>query len=115
MKLTIIRKQASGVFGGVKFDLHAKVNLTPEESGLISKYKADKEVLLKKEVKIPFTGRALSFDLTIGSLVNGQSFKCNDIAEILEYESNVKESCQTFHNYLKVMSTFGGEETIEYK
>ena len=114
MKLAIGRNQASGMFGGVKFELHAKVNLTPEESALISKYKADKEVLLKKDVKIPFTGRALVFDLTIGSLVNGQTFKCNDIAEIMEYENNVKESCERFHNYLKVMSTFGGEEIIEY-
>jgi hypothetical protein len=115
MKLAIVRKQASGMFGGVKFEFQAKVNLTPEESALINKYKADKEVLLKKDVKIPFTGRALSFDLTIAALVNGQTFKCNDIAEILEYESNVKESCQTFHNYLKVMASFGGEETIEYE
>jgi hypothetical protein len=114
MKLTITKKQASGMFGGVKFELHAKVTLTPEESALISKYKADKEVLLKKEVKIPLTGRSLVFDLTIGSLMTGQMFKCNDIAEILEYEKNAKESCESFHNYLVVMQSFGGEEVIEY-
>ena len=114
MKLTITKNQASGMFGGVKFELHAKVALAPEESALISKYKADKEVLLKKEVKIPLTGRSLVFDLTIGSLMAGQMFKCNDIAEILEYEKNVKESCESFHNYLTVMQSFGGEEVIEY-
>ena len=34
MKLTITKQQASGMFGGVKFELHAKVTLTPEESAL---------------------------------------------------------------------------------
>ena len=115
MVLKLSRNQASGMFGGVKFELSAKVALMPEESALISKYKADKEVLLKKEIKIPLTGRALLLDITIGSLVGGQTFKCNDIGEILEYESNIKESCQKFRDYLTVMHSFGGEEVIEYK
>lgn len=115
MKLTIVRNQASGMFGGVKFELHAKVTLTPEEAALIGKYKADKEVLLKKEFKIPLTGRAITLDLTIGSLMAGQNLKCNDIAEILAYEESVKESCEKFHNYLDVMQSFGGEEVIEYR
>jgi hypothetical protein len=114
MKLILSRNQASGVFGGIKFELHAQTQLTGEESALVSKYKADKEVLLKKEIKIPFTGRALTVDITIGSLITGQTFKCNDIAEILQYEQNVKESCQSFHNYLIVMQSFGGQEVIEY-
>jgi hypothetical protein len=46
--------------------------------------------------------------------MTGQMFKCNDIAEILEYEKNAKESCESFHNYLVVMQSFGGEEVIEY-
>jgi hypothetical protein len=114
MKLRINRNQASGIFGGVKFELKVHVELSPEESNLISRYKADKEVLLKKEVKIPLTGRALVLDLTIGSLMAGQTFKCNDIAEILEYEDNVKQSCEAFRQYLSVMESFGGEEVIEF-
>jgi hypothetical protein len=103
------------MFGGVKFELSAKATLTPEESALISKYKVDKEVLLKKEIKIPLTGRSLLLDITIGSLVGGQNFKCNDIGEILEYEANIRESCQKFRDYLTVMQSFGGEEVVEYK
>ncbi len=53
-------------------------------------------------------------NITIGGLMGGQSFKCNDIAEILEYEKNVKESCESFKNYLEIMKHFGGEEVIEY-
>ena len=115
MKLYLTRNQAKGLMAGAKFDLEARVELTLEEAELVRKYKAEKEVLLKKEVKIPFTGRALVLDLTIGSLTAGQKFKCNDIAEILEYEKSVKESCESFKNYIEVMKSFGGEEVIKYE
>lgn len=114
MKLFIKRDQSSGMFGGVKFELFAKVDLTSEEDGVVKKYKADKEVLMSKEVKIPLTGKAINLAITIGSLVAGQSFKCNDVAEILEYENNIKESCETFKKYIVVMSSFGGQEVIEF-
>lgn len=114
MKLIIKRDQAKKMMGGISFELQAKVELTDEENSLISKYKANKEVLMKKEVKIPFTGRALVLNITIGSLMMGQTFKCNDIGEILEYEKSVKESCESFKNYIEVMGSFGGEEVIEF-
>jgi len=114
MKLYISRDQAKGMLGGVKFELMARTELTNEEAELIKKYKVDKEVLLQKEVKVPLTGRSIVLNLTIGSLMNGQKFKCKDIAEILEYEKNVKESCEALKNYLEVMKNFGGEEIIEY-
>ena len=114
MRLYINRDQGKGMLGGVKFEMSAKVQLTNEEAELVRKYKAEKEVLLKKEIKIPLTGRALVLNLTIGSLLNGQTFKCDDIAEVLEYEKNVKESCEAFKTYLEVMRNFGGQEVIEY-
>jgi len=114
MKLVLSREQSSGMLGGIKFQLTAKVELTADESELVRKYKAEKETLLKKEVKIPFTGKALIINVTIGSLVAGQSFKCDDIGEILEYESSIKESCGSFKTYLQVMKHFGGQEVIEY-
>jgi hypothetical protein len=115
MKLFISRDQAKGLLGGTKFELSAKVELTSDESALVSKYKTDKEVLLQKEIKIPFTGKAVVLDINIGGLVSGQTFKCKDIADILEYEKNVKEACENFKNYIEIMKQFGGEEVIEYK
>jgi len=109
-----MKDQAKKLMGGVSFELQARVELSSEEGELVRKYKADKEILMKKEVKIPFTGRALILNITIGSLLAGQMFKCNDIGEILEYEKNVKESCEAFKNYIEVMKNFGGEEVIEY-
>ncbi len=114
MRLSISRDQAKGLLGGVKFELQAKTQLTPEEAEIVKRYKADKEVLLNKEIKIPFTGRSMKFDLKIEDLVRGQTFKCTDVTDIIETEKNVKEACENFKNYLHVMKDFGGEEIIEY-
>ena len=114
MKLYINRDQAKKLLGGVKFQLSARVELNPDEAALVKKYKADKEHLLTKEVKIPLTGRSINLSITIGTLMLGQVFKCNDIAEILESEKNVKDACEAFKNYLEVMKHFGGDEIIEY-
>ena len=114
MKLFITRDQASGLLGGVKFELRTRVQLTNEEAQLVKKYKVEKEVLMKKKLElmgVPFT----TINLEIGSLTAGQTFKCNNIAEILEYEKNVREACEAFQNYLQVMKNFGGEEVIEYQ
>ncbi len=114
MKLHIKRNQASGMLGGVKFELNGHVVLSPDEADLVKRYKAEKQVLLKKEVKIPLTSRVLILDVTIGSLVNGQNFKCEEIGDILEYESQLKLSCQNFKAYIEAMRSFGGEEVLEF-
>jgi hypothetical protein len=114
MKLYVTKKQASGMLGGIKFELGARAELTQEEAELVRKYKAEKEVLLKKQINIPLTGKALVVSLTIGSLINGQTFKCDDIGEVLEYEKNIKESCEAFKAYIGVMRDFGGQEVFEY-
>jgi hypothetical protein len=115
MKVFISRDQAKGLLGRIKFELKARAELTGEEANLVKKYQVENEILLKKEMKIPFTGAGIAINLTIGSLMAGQTFTCSDIAEILEYEKNVKFSCEAFKNYLEIMRSFGGQEVIEYK
>jgi len=115
MKLYITRDQAKGLLGKIKFELKARVELTSEEAGLVKKYQVENEILLKKEIKIPFTGAGIPISLTIGSLMAGQTFTGSDIAEILEFEKNVKFSCEAFKAYLEIMRRFGGQEVIEYK
>lgn len=114
MKLIIHRDQSQKAFGGAKFVLNVRAELTEEESKLVKKYKAQKEVLLSKEVKIPLTGKSITLDINIDTLINGQSIKCDDIATILETEENIKQSCEQFKNYIEVMRHFGGEEVLEY-
>jgi hypothetical protein len=114
MQLHLRKSQAAKFFGGVKFELGAKVTLTDEEAKLVDKYKVQDEVLVEKQIKIPFTDRALLIKLTIGSLVSGQSFKCNDIGEIIHYEETIKSSCSELRQRLEVMRGFGGEEVFEF-
>lgn len=123
MKLFITRDQAKGTFGGISFELRARVELATEEAVLVKKYKAHKEVLFKKETGLSqITGGLAGFvtpglavrSITIEDMVNGQVFKCKDIGEILGYEAMVKESCEAFKIYIEAMRSFGGEEVIEY-
>lgn len=114
MRLMILREEATGLLGGVRFQLRAKCELTPYERNLVEKHKAHKEVLAQKEIPIPLTGRAIVLNLKIGDLVEGQVFKCADFAEINAYEEALRESCEAFHGYLQNMAAFGGQETIDF-
>ena len=113
MKLKIKRNQSKKLMGGIAFELEAQVELSEHERDLVKKYKADKEVLLKKEINIPLTDKAIVLDITIGSLMGEQVFKADNIATVLESEKNVIEACNTFKDYIKAMEQFGGEEVIE--
>jgi len=114
MKLHLKRSQSGKLLGGVKFELEAKAQLTQEESELINRYKVQDELLAEKQIKIPLTNKVLVVKLTIGSLISGQKFKCNEISEILGYEEEIKTSCQSLCQLLEVMRSFGGEEVIEF-
>jgi hypothetical protein len=59
------------LLGGVKFELSTKAEFTQREADLVRRYRADKEVLVQREVKILLTDRTLSLELTIGSLTSG--------------------------------------------
>jgi hypothetical protein len=109
MKLVIKRDQDKGIMGGVKFILNARVELTPEESELIKKYKAQQEVLMQGPSRF-----GMNMLISIGSLTSGFSQKCKDITEVLNTEETLKEVCGKFKTYLMVMASFGGEEVIEY-
>lgn len=108
MKLFIVRDQAKGFFGGVKFEIKVRVELTEEESALIKKYNAEKEILLQKEIKIPFASQPGILNIDIKNLIEGLSFKCKDIGEILDFEKHIKEACQQVKEYLDAMKQFGG-------
>ncbi len=114
MKLRLKRGQSSKMLGGVKFELEAKASLTDEETSLINKYKVHNEVLAEKRIPIPLTDRALVVKITIGSLVNGQTFKCDELKDILAYEEQIKSSCAELRELIERMKTFGGEEVIEF-
>lgn len=113
MKLTIKRDQSAkkGFFGGHKgmtFSLYCKVEISPEEQGLIDKYKVNEHVLTWRQGdngQVP--------GITVRNLVDGHTTEIQDVATLLNNEDVIKGACQDFKNLLLVMASFGGEEVIE--
>lgn len=70
MKLQITKDQGKGLLGGVRFQLDARVELTPEEAELVKRYKADEEALLQSEITV--FGKKLTFDVRIKDLVGAK-------------------------------------------
>ncbi|MDP4267623.1 MAG: hypothetical protein Q8880_09350 [Bacteroidota bacterium] len=114
MKLLLKKGQDKNILGGVSFVLEAKVELTPEEMNLVKENKAYREILLVKQVKIPYSSGIISMDISVSSLMEGQQFRCKDIGEILATEDNIKESCIHFRKVLTAIKNFNKEETFEY-
>lgn len=109
MKLIVKRDQDKGFMGGMKFLTSFRVELTPEESELVKKYKVHKERLTYTEIKgVEIPG------LKIKDLINGVTYKAKDITIVLNNEEVIKDACNSFKTYLEVMASFGGEEVIEF-
>ena len=110
MKLNITKNQSGKMFGGVSFELTAKVDLSSDESALVKKYKMEEETLVQKEMSL--FGNPFTISIKIGSLVSGETFKCENVAQIIETEENLQSACQSFKNYLDAAASFGG--TVSY-
>lgn len=93
----------------MKFLLSYRVELTPEEKELITKYKAEHHPLTYTTKD----GNEIPKD-TISSLMQGVTEEMKDITVLLNNEDIVKNACKDFKTLLTVMSTFGGEEVIEF-
>lgn len=101
-----------GMFGGhkgVSFTLSYQLQLTPEESQLVARYKLE--------------GYALSFttvqgtrmpDDTIGNMVVGRTQTLQDVTTLLRNERIVKDACDELPPLFEVCRSFGGSESIDY-
>ena len=128
MKLLLTKAQSKGLLGGVKFEVKAKVELTDEERELVRRYKLEDETLVSRKVSNmlgqladsnmvgeltggKFTGREVS--ITVTNLINGDTYKCKDLNEVMNYSDQLVDGCETLKAYLEVARGFGGEEVIE--
>jgi len=116
MKLEIWRDQSDvkGLFGGhkgVSFKLITRVQLSPEETALIAKYKVGDDVVATYE--LPGGRVDIPFRITISQLMAGYTVNTRDIATMIELEEMIKSRCTNLKNWLHVMSTFGGYEAVE--
>jgi len=116
MKLIIKRDQKAktGLFGGHKgmtFVLSCRVELTPAEKELVSKYKAENEVLA---ISTDRGGGKVPKIYTVNNLLLGTTEEVQDITVLLNNEEEIKKACAGFKTLLQVMASFGGEEVIEF-
>jgi len=90
----------------IGFQLHVKVELTPEEKSLIQRYHAERWMLLARDSLI-YTPYAANTDITIHALVRGTTFTGGTISEILAYEQRVKEAFADLEDVVDLIRKFG--------
>lgn len=131
MELLLTKEQKSGMMGigAVKFIMHIKARLTPEETELLKKYKMDDLILYEKlplnsvvpnmggmtSMLVGIAARALDFRFLVKDLVNGKTVEVKDIGEMLVAEAQIKEAAENFHTLLMAAANFKGEEIIKYE
>lgn len=114
MKLYITRDQAQqkGFLGGNKgvlFSLQCKAVFSSEEKALVEKYKLGPMEIATYSIK----GMKQDFSLTINELERGFFNSIQNLGELQSLEKTIIDSCHTLKQYLKVASSFGGENVID--
>jgi hypothetical protein len=114
MRLIISRNQQAmkGMLGGhkgVQFTLAYRLELTPEESQLVARYKLDEYPVTWNTVQ----GTRMPDD-TIANMVVGRSHTLTDVTTLISNEQVVKDACDTLPQLFEVVRTFGGNEVIDY-
>jgi hypothetical protein len=130
MQLLIRRNQKSGMLGGTKYSLYVRAQITAEENSLIKKNNLAGELLVyydKDENKASLAGamkaaggltgalvrKMRDTALTVGKLIGGTEFTCDNVGELLGIENEVKEASLMLKNYLDLAAKFGGEEVLD--
>lgn len=114
MKLIITRNQQDlkGVLGGhkgVSFTLTYRLELTPEETELVERYKLGEYPLTfttYRDTRVP--------DDTVSRLLQGRSQTLSDVTTLVHNEEIIKSACDQLPVLFSIVRTFGGSEVVEY-
>jgi hypothetical protein len=115
MKLIIKRDQKAqkGLFGGhqgMRFLLSCRVELTSGEQDLVNRYNTEDWAF----TYITGSDGSQFPDVTLRKLKREVTEEMMNIGMLLDKEEEIKKACSNFKILLEVMSTFGGEEVIEF-
>lgn len=114
MELTIAKNQSKGMMGGISFEVRARVQLSDEERNLVEHYRMGNETLfVKKLVNIWGQPKDKFAAVTVRDLVDGATYTCKDMSEVIDYTDSLKSACENLKAYLEVARSFGGEEVYE--
>ncbi|BBO22590.1 conserved hypothetical protein [Candidatus Nitrosymbiomonas proteolyticus] len=116
MKLIVSRNQSDmkGLLGGhkgVKFNLRAHVQLTPEEQQLAERY-----MILKKWLPTELAAGMMGAKKVpeFGDLLTPVAFEYESLEVLLEKEEELKKVCAGVKNYIDVARSFGGQDVFEF-
>lgn len=114
MRLVINRNQqdVKGMLGGhkgVSFQLRYRLELTPEETDLVARYKLGGYPVTMSE----FQGTVVPGD-TIEQLVQGRTLTVESVTYLVQKEDIIKNGCDQLPVLFDVCRSFGGSEVIEY-
>ena len=130
MKLLLRRDQKTGLMGKSKYTLSVRAQLTDAEANLVRKNRLENELLLyfdkdahssgyfrQKKDEGGFMGLAASLirdvSLTVGKLIEGTSFTCDNVGQLLSVENEAVRSAMQLKRYIIAAATFGGEDAID--
>ena len=114
MRLIINRNQTAlkGMLGGnkgVNFTLSYQLQLSEQEQALVRQYKLNDYPVTFNTVQ----GNRIPDD-TIGNMMAGRSQTLTDVTTLIRNEEIIKEACDSLPTLFDVVSTFGGQEVIDY-
>lgn len=114
MQLKISKSQKTGMMGGGKLTMMAKIVPTDAEAATIKKFAMQKEIVW---VQDPATTIAPKFmgvkAMTVGSLINGETHTCKDIGEMLQMEAYITKVSQGLKTMVDAAAEFGGDVVID--
>ena len=130
MKLLIRRDQKTGFTGKQKYTLYVRAQLTEVEASIVRQNRLENELLLyfdKDEHTFGFARRAKEeggfmglamrllrdVSLTVGKLIEGATFTCDNVGQLLSVETEATTAAKNLKRYLIAAATFGGEEALD--
>lgn len=130
MKLLIQRNQKSGFTGKAKYTLSVRAQLNDAEMEIVRRNRLENELLLyfdRDEYKSGFARNAKDeggfwglamrmmrdVALTIGKLIEGTTFTCDNVGQLLSVEDEILVAAKNLKRYLQAAATFGGELAID--
>ena len=114
MQLQLSKKQSTGMMGGGKLTLFAKINPTTEEDEIIRRFKMQKEVVWVQDPNKTIAPKFLGVKaMTVGTLINGETYSCKDIGEMIQMEDYITQTAQGLKAMVDAARDFGGDITID--
>jgi hypothetical protein len=134
MKLVLQKSQKTTgmVKKTVTFELFAQSILSEEEKHNVETYRLGPTVIYNSENSrkhldagrestniVGLLGRLalakMSLNVSVNSLMQGQTIPCSSLEEVIAAEAAIKESCENLKGYLEIAATFDGRrEEIDY-